>query len=526
MQDEELEGSDKQKKPKKPKKRRKAGRVVFKVFDQNQPMLLPPSLDDLVPENHPVRVVNEVIERIDTSAIERNYKGGGTSSYHPRLLLKVLVYAYLRNIYSSRKMEQALQESVHFMWLAGNARPDHNTLADFRSKRLKGHLEAIFTQVVLLLVEEGAVTLREAILDGTKIEANANRYTFVWAKTVARSKERIREQLREVWKYVERASAEEEQMPNEPDFEAVDPEAVKRTVDAIDDALVAAEPEKKVRERIRRLKKELPAKAAKAEEQERKLAGRNSYSKTDTDATFMRSKDDHLGTGQLKPSYNLQITTEDHYVTSYSATQSAGDTTALPDQIEKFTEAYGAAPDSVTADAGYGSEENYSYLEDRGIKAFVKFPGFDARKPKRKFAADNFAYDEKTDTYRCPEGHSMTYSEDIVKVTKNGWKQQVKVYRTTACAGCPMLAECSKSEHGRSIERNEELLRHRQKAREMLESDEGIERRHQRYEVEAVIGNIKENKGFRRFLLRGLEKIMVEIGLVAIAQNLNRFAMV
>jgi hypothetical protein len=221
----------------------------------------------------------------------------------------------------------------------------------------------------------------------------------------------------------------------------------------------------------------------------------------------------------------VQITTEDHYVTSYAATQSAGDTTALPDQIERFTEAFGTAPESVTADAGYGSEENYAYLEERGIKAFVKFPGFDARKPKRKFAADNFAYDEKTDSYRCPADHSLTYSEEIVKVTKNGWKQQVRVYRTAACASCPMLAECSRSEHGRSIERNEELLRHRQKAREMLESEKGIERRSQRYEVEAVIGNIKENKGFRRFLLRGLEKIMVEIGLVTIAQNLNRFAM-
>ena len=116
----------------------KERRVVFKRYVQNQPMLLPPSYEELVPENHPVRVVNEVVERIDISVLERSYKGGGTSSYHPRMLLKVVVYAYLRNIYSSRKMEQPLNENVHFMWFAGGAKPDHNTINDFRGKRLKG----------------------------------------------------------------------------------------------------------------------------------------------------------------------------------------------------------------------------------------------------------------------------------------------------------------------------------------------------------------------------------------------------
>src|SRR5947209_20235454 len=99
-------------------------RVVFKRYDQSQPMLLPPSYDDLVPKNHPVRVVNEVVDRLDISGLERTYKGGGASSYHPRMLLKVVLYAYLRNMYSSRKIEEALRESVHFIWLAGGAKPD------------------------------------------------------------------------------------------------------------------------------------------------------------------------------------------------------------------------------------------------------------------------------------------------------------------------------------------------------------------------------------------------------------------
>lgn len=143
-------------------------KVVFKRYDQNQPMLLPPSYEEMVPRNHPVRVVNEVMERIEIGELERTYKGGGTSSYHPRMLLKVLVYAYLRNMYSSRKIEEACRENVHFMWLAGGAKPDHNTINDFRGKRLGEHLKKIFNQVVVLLSEQGAITLKEIVLDGTK----------------------------------------------------------------------------------------------------------------------------------------------------------------------------------------------------------------------------------------------------------------------------------------------------------------------------------------------------------------------
>ena len=152
-----------------------------------------PSYDDLVPVNHPVRIVNTIIDQIDISALERSYKGGGTSSYHPRMLLKVIIYAYLRNMYSSRKIEQALQENIHFMWLSGQSKPDHNTINDFRGKRLKGKFKNIFNQVVLLLADQGVLSLKELFVDGTKIEANANRFTFVWGKSIKNSKERIKD---------------------------------------------------------------------------------------------------------------------------------------------------------------------------------------------------------------------------------------------------------------------------------------------------------------------------------------------
>src|ERR1700754_2098100 len=167
--------------------------VVFKSTYQNQAMLFPNDLNDMVSVNHPVRVVNEVLEKVDISEVLRLYKPGGTSSYHPRMLLKVLVYAYINNVYSSRKIEEAVAQHIHYMWLSGMSKPDHNTINRFRGQRLQQALRPIFTQVVLLLCEEGLLSLKDLYTDGTKIEANANRYTFVWGKSIRTSKERIKQ---------------------------------------------------------------------------------------------------------------------------------------------------------------------------------------------------------------------------------------------------------------------------------------------------------------------------------------------
>ncbi len=231
--------------------------VIFKTYSQDQLSLLPPSYDELVPINHPVRVVNTIIDNIDISVLMKSYKGGGTSSYHPRMPLKVIIYAYLRNVYSSRKIEQALGENIHFMWLSGQSIPDHNTINDFRGKRLQCHFKNIFNQVVLLLVEQGVLNLKDLYVDGTKIEANANRYTFVWAKSINYNKERIKAQLKELWAYVEQVYKDEEQIPNTPDFEIIDADKVEATINRINAALQDKEIDKKNREETKIRQEEL-----------------------------------------------------------------------------------------------------------------------------------------------------------------------------------------------------------------------------------------------------------------------------
>ena len=206
-------------------------KVVFKDYINNQPLLLPPSIDELIEANHPVRVVNSVIENIDLGQLIKGYKGGGTSSYHPRMLLKVLVYGYLSNVYSSRKIESGLKENIHFMWLSGMQQPDHNTINRFRGERLKDVLKTVFGQVVELLSKSGHLSLKEIYTDGTKIEANANRYTFVWGNSIKYNQKKMQEQLKELWDYTESLAAEEMKDTAPIDFKEISPEELTQTIE-------------------------------------------------------------------------------------------------------------------------------------------------------------------------------------------------------------------------------------------------------------------------------------------------------
>ena len=505
-------------------------KVVWKTNDQDQLSLLPPSYDDLVPKNHPVRIVNSILDGIDLGILERTYKGGGTSSYHPKVLLKILVYAYLRNLYSSRKIEEALGENLHFMWLAGTARPDHNTISNFRSGRLKGHFKKIFNQVVVLLAEQGHLSLKDIYLDGTKIEANANRYTFVWAKGIKTSRERIQKQLKELWGYVEKVYQDEEQTPNMPDFGAIDPKKVSETIDQINQALEDRPIDKKVRQKLNYAKKNWPKNLERYDRQEGQMGGRNSMSRTDPDATFMRMKEDHMHNGQLKPGYNLQAGTNNQFIVNYSLAQTTSDTTALIGHVEGFTEGYGRAPEKLTADAGYGSEENYAHLESKGIEAFVKYGHFHKERLDEKrgtckspFGADKLYYDSQGDRYFCPMGQAMEHVDSYQRETKTGYLQTIDRYRARNCSGCPMRGACHQGKGNRTVERNHNLARLRDTARERLLGEEGIAHRKRRcWDVEAVFGNIKQNMGFKRFLLRGIDKVETEIGLIAMAHNLKK----
>ena len=504
-------------------------KVVFKDYSLNQILLLPPSLDEMIDPNHPVRVVNQVIDSLDIDLLVKKYKGGGCSSYHPRLLLKLLVYGYLSNQYSSRKIEQAAKQNINFMWLSAMSYPDHNTINRFRSDRLKGVLKEVFSQVVLLLVEKGIITLKEAYLDGTKIEANANRYTFVWGRSISKSKERIKKQLEELWGYAE-SVAREELENNEPDsFEKIDQKSVRRTIESIDNALKGKHVDKKVKQKLNYARKNWPENLNKYEQQEKTLGNRKSYSKTDPDATFMRMKEDHMLNGQLKPGYNWQISTENQCILGYTIHQTTNDTTTLKSHMESLKESLGKMPDTLVADAGYGSEENYEYLENNDVEAFVKYQYFHKEQSKKwkddPYRTENLPYEENDDNYICPMGQKMNFIGEKVRISDNGFRQVNRLYQAQDCKGCPVRDACNKSKGNRRIEINPRLSHYKSIIRERLTSERGRKYRSQRpVDVEAVFGIIKGNRNYRKFLLRGLEKVEIEAGLLALAHNLSKIA--
>jgi transposase len=504
--------------------------VVFKAYTQHQPMLLPPSLDELIAADHPVRIVNQVLDKIDIEPLLKKYTGGGSSSFHPRMLLKVFVFSYINNIYSSRKIEAALKENIHFMWLSGMNQPDHNTINRFRSERLKEVLRQVFTQVVLLLAAEGLLNIKELYTDGTKLEANANRYTFVWGKAVKTSKERIQKQLEELWQYAQNIAAAELPDTDPSGFDKIDADKVERTIEQINEALKDKPVSQSVKQKLNYAKKNWPSNLKKYEGQEKILKERNSYSKTDTDATFMRMKEDHMLNGQLKPAYNFQISTNNQYIVNYSLHQTTADTTTLQEHTEIYKQYYNHTPEIITADAGYGSEQNYQYLNDNKIENYVKYNYFDKdqrtkKDKKHPFKPDTLYYNSEKDYYICPMGQAMKNVSTCKTKNRNGFIQTISRYQAHNCSGCPLSGACHKSKGNRVIEVNHTLNKYKEQVRNNLNSEQGIYHRKKRpCDVEPVFANIKNNHHFKRFMLRSKPKVEIEAGLLALAHNLRKKA--
>ena len=265
-------------------------------------------------------------------------------------------------------------------------------------------------------------------------------------------------------------------------------------------------------------------------EQQEKIMGhqRNSYSKTDTDATFMRLKEDHMKNGQLKPAYNVQISTNNQYIASYSVHQNATDTNTLAPHISQHIKEYKIKPSAVTADAGYGSEQNYQWLENNRITAYIKHNQFDLNEHKNKsikapYGSDKFTYDQQQERYLCPSGQPMVNKGTVKKYNRNGYLQMITRYQTDQCGSCPLQQACNLNRSYRTIDVNHNLNRLKQQADTRLKSKRGIQKRKQRcYDTEQVFANIKHNNHFKRFMLRGIKKVSVETGLLAIAHNLRK----
>jgi hypothetical protein len=423
------------------------------------------------------------------------------------------------------------------MWLTGNTPLDFMTINRFRSERLHGIMEEIFTEVVKLLLEEGYIKYEDYFLDGTKIEANASKYSWVWGKNTHRYMKQLREKvvihLKEIDLIEEAENAEysQQDLPEMGNGKEINSAAITEFAKKIDERLAETPNDKPLKKAKKAIAEDYLPRMEKYENQLEILEDRKSYSKTDTDATFMRMKEDHMKNGQLKPGYNVQIGTEEQFITGYSIHQKPGDTTTLKGHVEQVKERMGGkVPKNIITDAGYGSEENYEYLEGENITAYVKYNTFH-KEASKKWQEDptkvqNFAYDEENDIYFCPVGRPLVFLYERKTKSDTGYESLIRIYECLNCAGCSHRDNCVKSEEAfanRRVYINRRLNELKTQARELLTSETGLEMRSKRpVEVESVFGNIKGNFGVRRFLLRGLEKVTIEWGLYSIAHNMRK----
>lgn len=504
--------------------------ATFKPYQQNQLRLLPLDLSEMIPSDHMVRVVDEIVESLDLSQLKALYPGGGAPAYDPRMMLKVIIFAYASGIYSSRKIAEATRSSIYFLWLTGCVYLDHMTINRFRTNRLCGVFEDIFTDTVLLLAKYNLISLNTYFLDGTKIEANANPYTFTWKKSVETRREKLRARIGELMGQIDALNDEEDKAYEDmPDPQEINSEDLVKLKQRIDERLAKTPENKELKRQAKQIEKDYLPRLISYESDLADIGNdRNSLSKTDRDATFMRMKEDHMGNGQLKAAYNIQNGTENQFVIHTTIHQRPGDTACMRPHLHSLEKAFGYLPERIVADAGYGSEENYEQLKQKGVQAYVKYNTFH-KEQKKAFKNDptqpvNWQYSSEKDEYTCANNKVLSFAYEKKATSDLGYESITRVYRSSDCGGCPYAQKClRKDAKSRNIYVNKHLEGLRKSAAELLTSEEGIKlRRRRATDVETVFGDIKRNWNFRRFSLRGLSKVAHEWRLLMMGHNIRK----
>jgi transposase len=510
---------------------------LFKQYSQQQALLLPPSLEELIGANHLVRVVNEVVESMDLSDLFSLYVGGGTTAYHPRMLLKVLLYAYSVKIYTGRKIARALSQDIHFMWLSGMSRPDFRTINSFRSSKAKEVIELLFNELLEFLLCHKYIKLENYFCDGTSIRADANQHKMVWKKNAERFKAGTEEKCRTLFKEIDELNRQEDNEYGQQDLEengqhsTITQEAITAHVSRLNEQLKTATTKSRKR-KVESLKKKLSAAAGKIENYNNQIhtaGSRSGYNTTDEDASAMRMKNKL----EILPAYNVMSGRENQFITGVSVHQNSNDGVCFKDHLKQVLTQQPLKPMRLVADSVFGTEQNYELLAENGIENFMKYPYYHPEQTKKYqqnlFLKEKFPYDASTDSYECPNKQRLTFVREYEKINeRTGYKSIIKEYTCSGCSGCPFYDQCCKSTKAanRSIQINERLEGFRQQARANLKTTQGIMLKKRRStEIESCFGDIKHNMGFRRFHLRGLPKVKTEFTLVAMAHNLRKVSL-
>jgi transposase len=504
----------------------------YKAENKNFQLVLPLNYEVIIPEDDSVRLLSQILEGMDYKNLYKAYSSDGRNpAVEPKILFKVIVYAYMNGIYSSRKIESACRRDINFMWLlAGEAVPDHTTISRFRKERLGEVMEEMFYQFVKILHELGEVNYENVFIDGTKIEANANRYTFVWKKAVEKNEAKMQLRIGGVAEELQKLYFKEFRVSKESLHEDM-----KKMIDFLEQKKKEENVEfvygsGKRKSNIQKLLESLYEYRNRQigyDESKELFDGRNSYSKTDTDATFMRMKDDHMKNGQLRAGYNVQLGVESEYVVGVGIFPDRTDVTTLKPFLENIYDFTARRIQRVIADAGYESEENYIYLEEKGQDYYIKPQTYEQGK-KQSFKKDigrreNMLYNSETDEYTCHNGKQLKVVGQTKKTSATGYVSDVTVYECENCEGCPCKEKCTKAKGNRQLRVSKVFVEKRQKSLENITTTVGAQLRVNRsIESEGAFGVIKQDRQFTRFLTRGKQNVKIETLLLCLGFNVNK----
>lgn len=509
----------------------------YTLNEEGYQLKLPLNIETIIPEDDSVRLLSQFVEAMDLTDFYSTYER--INSVSPRTLLKIVLYSYMNGDYSSRSMELNCKRDINFMFLLeGAPAPDHATFARFRSIHFAPCSKRILAEMSNTLFDLGEVSGETIFIDGTKIEASANKYTFVWKKAVTKNQAKLLIKLADF-------VAECEQLY---DLKIVYGDTVKiKHVKKLRKKLYALKQSENVvfvhgiGKRKTPLQKSIEALEeylSKLKEYNQKIhicGERNSYSKTDHDATFMRMKEDAMGNGQLKPAYNLQHGVDSEYITWLTIGPQPTDTTTLIPFLKDAEKHLNFKYKNITADAGYESEENYLFLEENGQLSYIKPANYEISKT-RKYRNDigkieNIEYDEALDIYTCRNGKKLTVDHIRHSKSKTRYVSEKTIYRCENCESCPYKKDCINGnncktpleERTKILQVVKTFLKYRQEDLERILSDDGILFRTNRcIQAEGSFGDLKQDMQFRRYLSKGTTNVLAESTLLAMARNINK----
>jgi len=472
---------------------------------KEQAWLLPPSIEDLIPEDHICFLVESLVDNLDYQAFDIKYSGAGHPAYHPRILLKLLVMGVLDRVRSSRRLARNARENVVYLYLSEKLSPDFRTISDFR-KDNPALVKEVFKHTVSFAREEGLLDLSHLSTDGSKVKANASNRRVM-------TKDELKVLLRFVDEELEAWAKQDAREDSEfGDLRGSDqlPKQSKKTIRKAAQYYI-----KKVREKGSSFKEEVQRRLedAKKEADDPKL---KKVSITDPESRFMKNKK-----GRIELSYNPQITVDKKgFVLANDVTQSPIDTAQLQPQVLQAEENLGKLPEYVawSFDSGYFEGANIKFLADKKIDGFI--PDNNEKKEADPFNKKHFQYDMVRDEFRCPENQPMSFLRESFDKLK---KKTIRIYKGNACPACQSQSKCTKRKDGIrhlkmypcEAERNAMVAKMKTpQAKEVYKLRQQI--------VEPAIGDIKENHGLRAFLARGIQGAKTEFNLTCAGRNLKK----